>query len=95
VSSVNGGDLDWRPLEDFDPTFAAQIADLEIGQVTEPFRSEFGWHIAEVTGRRSFDMTEALREENCEDQIRERKVTEELEIWRRRLLDDAYVLRRM
>jgi hypothetical protein len=40
-------------------------------------------------------MTDELRSQTCEDQIRNRKVTEELEIWRQRLLDDAYIVRRL
>jgi peptidyl-prolyl cis-trans isomerase SurA len=95
VSGADGGDLGWSVLEDFDPVFSGQIADLEIGVVTEPFQSPFGWHIAEVLDRRSYDMTEDMREQSCQNQIGNRKITEELDIWRRRLLDDAYVVRRL
>jgi peptidyl-prolyl cis-trans isomerase SurA len=82
-------------LEDFDAVFAEKLESLEIGEVSEPFPSSFGWHLAEVTGRRSFDMTDELREKTCGEQISNRKVAEELEIWRQRLLDDAYIVRRL
>jgi peptidyl-prolyl cis-trans isomerase SurA len=94
-SSVDGGDLGWRVLEDYDQVFAEELVTLEVDELSEPFQSSFGWHLAEVTGRRNFDMTDELRSQTCEDQIRNRKVTEGLEIWRQRLLDDAYIVRRL
>jgi len=93
VSSVDGGDLGWRMLQDYDPPFAERISTLEINELPEPFQTSYGWHLAEVTGRRAYDMTEDLRETNCQNQIGDRKVTEELDIWRSRLLDDSYVER--
>ena len=95
VSSVDGGDLGWSVLEDFEPAFSEQVGDLEAGVLTEPFQSPYGWHIAEVLDRRSYDMTEDLRETTCRNQIGNRKIAEELDIWRRRMLDDAYVLKRL
>jgi peptidyl-prolyl cis-trans isomerase SurA len=67
----------------------------EIGVVSEPFRTRFGWHILEVLDRRTYDNTEDLKEENCDLQIRNSKLANESEIWQRRIRDEAYVEIRM
>ena len=82
-------------LDDFDPAFSAMLETLEPGEISPPFRTPFGWHIAELTDTRSYDMTDDLREQNCRRQIGNRMVVEEREIWRRRLRDQAYVLKKI
>jgi peptidyl-prolyl cis-trans isomerase SurA len=94
-SAVDGGDLGWMMLDDYDPAFSAMLESLEPGELSEPFRTPFGWHIAELTDTRSYDMTEDLREQSCRQQIGNRMVTEESEIWRRRLRDLAYVQKKI
>jgi peptidyl-prolyl cis-trans isomerase SurA len=90
-SAVDGGDLGWMTLDQFDPAFAAMLETLEPGEISPPFRTSFGWHIAEVTDSRRYDMTEDLRAQNCRQQIGNRMVVEEREIWRRRLRDQAFI----
>ena len=90
-SAVDGGDLGWMMLDEFDPAFAAALERLEPGEISQPFRTPFGWHIAEVTDNRVYDMTEDLRALNCRQQIGNRMVDEERERWMRRLRDQAYV----
>jgi peptidyl-prolyl cis-trans isomerase SurA len=95
LSAVKGGDLDWREPDVYWPEFVSMISSLEIGELSEPFRTPDGWHIAEVTGRRAYDMTDDLRDQQCRQQLGERKVDEELEIWRRRIRDEAYIVKRL
>ncbi len=95
ASAVDGGDLGWMAIDEYDPAFAAMIETLEPGEISPPFRTPFGWHIAELTDTRSYDMTEDLREQDCRQQIGNRMVVEEREIWRRRLRDQAYVLKKI
>jgi len=94
-SAVDGGDLGWQTLDTFVPEFSSELASLEIGEVSEPFRTPYGWHIAEVLGRRTYDMSDELREQDCRQQIGNRKVDEEREIWRRRIRDEAYVQKKL
>jgi peptidyl-prolyl cis-trans isomerase SurA len=95
LSGVDGGDLGWSTLDDFVPEFSSVLSALEIGEVSEPFRTPYGWHIAEVTDRRSHDVTQELQENQCRSQIGNRRLVEEREIWRRRLRDEAYVDKRL
>lgn len=90
-SANNGGDMGWTDPGTFVPEFE-EIADkLEIGVISEPFRSRFGWHVLEVTDRRVYDNTEDLKNENCVQRIRNGKLADESELWIRKIRDEAYV----
>jgi peptidyl-prolyl cis-trans isomerase SurA len=91
VSAADGGDLGWVGPESFVPEFEQKLAELEIGELSEPFRTRFGWHVVEVTDRREHDMTDELKRQQCAQQIRANKAEEERELWLRRLRDQAYV----
>ena len=65
--------------------------DLLPGEVSEPFRTQFGWHIVQVVERREHDGTDAVRRTRARNAIRRRKSDEELQTWQRQLRDEAYV----
>jgi peptidyl-prolyl cis-trans isomerase SurA len=90
-SANSGGDMGWRGPGTFVPEFEEVANNLELGVVSEPFQSRFGWHILEVVDRRTYDNTEDLKESNCAQQIRNSKLADESELWVRRLRDEAYV----
>ena len=77
------------------PEFERVANSLEIGELSEPFRSQFGWHILEVLERRVYDNTEDLKQQNCQVRIRAGKMEDETQLWLRRLRDEAYVDVRM
>jgi peptidyl-prolyl cis-trans isomerase SurA len=91
VSAADGGDLGWVRPEDFVPEFSEKLESLEMGTLSEPFRTRFGWHIVEVTDRRTYDTTEEMKQAGCVEQIRASKAQEEREMWLRRLRDQAFV----
>ena len=90
-----GGDLGWSDPGSFVPEFEQIMNDLEIGEISEPFRSPFGWHIVEVLDRRVYDNTEDLKRRNCDARIRNSKMEDETQLWMRRLRDEAFVVKRM
>ena len=90
-SATKGGDLDWNGPGTFVPQFEQTLSELEEGEISEPFRTQFGWHIVQVTGRRVHDQSDELRRQRVFSALREGKVDEETELWLRRLRDDAYV----
>jgi peptidyl-prolyl cis-trans isomerase SurA len=90
-SAANGGDLGWIGPGIFVPEFQAMADSLPIGELSEPFPSPFGWHILEVTGRRTYDTTEDLQKREAVMAIRNAKLEEETELWIRRIRDEAFV----
>ncbi len=94
-SANDGGELGWAGPGTFVPEFQAEVEKLEIGEMSVPFRSPFGWHIVEVLDRRIYDNTEDLKERNCVVRIRNGKLDDETQLWMRRLRDEAYVDIRM
>jgi peptidyl-prolyl cis-trans isomerase SurA len=94
-TSNSGGVLGWAGPGNFVPEFEAVADSLEIGALSEPFRSPFGWHIVEVLDRRVYDNTEDLKTQNCQARIRNGKLDTEIQLWMRRLRDEAYVDIRM
>ncbi len=86
-----GGELGWAGPNTYAPEFEATIAASEIGVISEPFRTQFGWHILEVMDRRVYDNTEEMKERNCDLRIRNGKMEEESQLWIQRLRDEAFV----
>ena len=90
-SAVEGGDLGWTPLETFVPEFAKQADALKDSEISEPFKTQYGWHIVQMLGRRDFDNTATAEREQAYAQLRESRVDEATEIWLQQLRDEAYV----
>jgi peptidyl-prolyl cis-trans isomerase SurA len=90
-SAAQGGDLGWAGPGSFVPEFEEAIAKLKDNEISEPFHTQYGWHIAQVLGHRQFDNTDELRRHQAVDAIRASKADEETELWLRRLRDEAYV----
>jgi peptidyl-prolyl cis-trans isomerase SurA len=90
-SGAKGGDLGWANPGTFVGPFEQAMNKLQPGEISEPFRSQFGWHIVQVIERRQRDSTEELKRARAHDAIRQRKIEEETQDWLRRLRDEAYV----
>ncbi len=90
-SANEGGEMGWKGPGAFVPEFEVVAKKIEIGVVSEPFQTRFGWHIIEVMDRRIYDNTEELKESSCIQRIRNSKLTEEEELWVRRIRDEAFV----
>jgi peptidyl-prolyl cis-trans isomerase SurA len=91
ASAADRGDLGWLSPGDTVPGFEEVIATLPLGELSQPIKSRFGWHLAEVLERRSHDTTDETKRTQCARQIRASKAEEERELWLRRLRDQAFV----
>lgn len=92
TSASEGGDLDWLSPGDTNlPELERAIATLPLNELSQPIETRAGWHLIEVLGRRSHDLTDEVKRQNCVRQIRATKAEEERELWVRRLRDQAYV----
>jgi len=90
-SKIKGGDLGWANPGTFVPAFERVMNSLAIDEISAPFKSEFGWHIMQLLGRRQVDMTASIKEAKAMQAIRKRKIDEELRLWLRKIRDEAYV----
>lgn len=90
-SAINGGDLGWINSGDLVPEFEQEIQELAPGQISQPFRTPFGWHIVQVLERRQHDSTQEVQRAEARAAIHQRKMAEETELYLRRLRDEAYV----
>lgn len=90
-SKNSGGELGWQPPGVFAPEFQIRIDQLQPGEISQPFRTQFGWHVAKVLDRRSRDVTEESQRARARQAIVNRRMSEEYDVWLRRLRDEAYV----
>ncbi len=90
-SAPDGGDLGWSGPGAFVPEFDKGIADLKPNEISEPFKTRYGWHIVQMLGTRTYDSTDDVRRQKAFAAIRESKADEETELWLRRLRDEAFV----
>lgn len=90
-SGSQGGDLGWTGPGTFVPEFEAALASLKDDEISQPFHTQYGWHIAQILGRRQIDNTDELKRRQAIEAIRASKADEETELWLRRLRDEAYV----
>jgi len=90
-----GGDLGWFPADAYGPEFGGQVTALEDGQVSQPFRTDAGWHIIERVARRETDVTDDNRRAQIRDTIGRRKLEEEYERYLQEMRGEAYVVFRV
>lgn len=90
-SAPKGGDLGWLYPGDTVPEFETAMNGLKPGQVSDVVQSPFGFHLIQVIGRKSEDVT-LQKERNVARQVlRDRKMQEAMEDWMRQVRDRAYV----
>lgn len=90
-SAAEGGELGWTNPGQMVPEFEAAMAGTPEGQISSPFRSEFGWHILEVKARRDKDFSSEMRRNQVAGHIRDQKYQEELDAWLRKIREEAFV----
>lgn len=90
-SAAKGGDLGWASPGQFVPEFEQTMNSLAIGEISKPFKSQFGWHIMQVLERRNYDSTDEVNRSKALEALKKRKVSEDETQWLRSLRDNAYV----
>ena len=90
-SALKGGDLGWVSPGDTVPDFEEQMNALQPNEISEPFKSPFGWHIVQVLERRDQDTSKDVLRVKAREALQRRKAEEATEDWLRQLRDEAYV----
>ena len=90
-SAINGGDLGWTQADAFVPEFAATADSLKPDEISQPFRTQYGWHIVQMLGHRDFDNTADAARERAFEALRDSRVEEATELWLQQIRDESYV----
>ncbi len=90
-SAANSGILGWAEPKSFTPQFKKVVETLPTGKISEPFQSNYGWHILEVLGRREYDKTVDIARETAFQDLYNRKSMIEEDLWISRLRSEAFV----
>ena len=90
-SARDGGSLGWVTPGVMVPEFEAKMKSTPKGQISEPFQTQFGWHILEVTNTRQQDMTNQYQERMARQILGERQFDTELDSWLRETRNNAFV----
>lgn len=90
-STVQGGDLGWAGPGTFVPEFEKTIASLKENEISEPFKTQFGWHIVQLLGRRTQDVSDDMLRNRAYGELQQSKAEDEIELWLRELRDNAFI----
>ena len=90
-SAQEGGELGWTTPGQMVPEFEATVQKTPVGEIAEPVRTQFGWHVVKVEGRRDEDMSDLATRNKAMDYVHNRKYQEELDAWLRQIRDEAFV----
>ena len=90
-SALKGGELGWSTPGLFVPEFEKTMDSIAVNEISEPFQTQFGWHILQVTERRMQDFSDEILRNRADNLLRQRKYAEELQVWLQKIRDEAYV----
>jgi len=95
-SAQKGGELGWYASDDLLPAFVTAISDLDVGQISKPVFSEFGYHIIKVEDKRAasaIDLDEDFK--TLEEMTRRDKTQRQLKEWLDKISSDIYIEKRL
>ncbi|MDX1444400.1 MAG: peptidylprolyl isomerase, partial [Gammaproteobacteria bacterium] len=95
TSASQGGDLGWAPPGRYVPRFQEALDALPAGGISEPFETQFGWHIVQVQDRRDTDFSDVVAENRAYQQIRQRKGEEVYPRWVQQQIEESFIDRRL
>ncbi|WP_423187581.1 peptidylprolyl isomerase SurA [Alishewanella sp. d11] len=90
-SKLRGGELGWNEADVYVPAFRDTLNRLTVNELSEPFRTEHGWHIVQLLDRHTVDATADKKREQVYRMIFNRRYNEESASFMRELRDDAYI----
>lgn len=90
-SKLSGGDLGWSSPGQFVPAFERTLEDTDIGAISPPFKSQFGWHILQVLDRRAEDMTAQAIRMKARNVLMSRRFEDEVQLWIQEMRDNAFI----
>ncbi|OCG04721.1 peptidylprolyl isomerase SurA [Gilliamella sp. wkB112] len=90
-SKDNGGNLGWNLPDRYDSAFKNALLQLKKGEISQPIKSSFGWHLIQLIDSKQTDRTNLAKKEQAYRLIFNRKFTEEAQVWVQEIKGDAYI----
>lgn len=90
-----GGDMGWFPVDGYGGAVANVLTSLANGELSEPFRTDVGWHVMQRIDTRIQDVTEVFERRQAAEIIRSRKAEEEYDRFLRQMRGEAYIENRL
>ena len=91
ASAIRGGDLNWQRSKNLVPEFSDVMKKTPIGTISDPFVTQFGWHILFLENKRTVDDARSVIRNNVAQAIRVNKAKRERDDWMAKLKDQAYI----
>ncbi len=95
LSAAKGGDIGWVYPGDTVPEFQRAMDALAPGELSEPVKSPFGWHLIRVEERRTEDVSDKRKRAVARNTLKQRKIEEATDDWLRQLISSAFVQYRL
>ncbi len=90
-SALKGGEYDWTDPNTYVPAFRDNLLALQKDEISEPFRSNYGWHIVQLLDKRVADKTEQAKRNRAHGLLYNRKYKEESFAWQQEIREQAHV----
>lgn len=90
-SGAQGGDLGWSDPEQYDAAFKDALATLKVDEYHKPFRSSFGWHIVQLTGRRTLDASQQINKNKAYQILYKSRYDMESARWLKETRERSYI----
>ena len=90
-SALKGGEYDWTDPTTYVPAFRDTLLSLEKDEISEPFRSSFGWHIVQLLEKRIADKTDIAKKNRAHGILYNRKFKEESYRWMNEMREQANI----
>ena len=90
-TAMSGGSLGWSVPGQFVGEFEKIMKAMNIGEISEPFKTQFGWHLLQVTERRKQDFSNTIKRSQARNTLKQKRFKEELELWLKEVRDEAFV----
>jgi len=95
LSAAKGGDIGWVYPGDTVPEFQRTMDTLAPGELSQPVKSPFGWHLIRVDERRKEDVSDKRKRAVARNTLKQRKIEDATEDWLRQLISSAFVQYRL
>jgi len=91
ATAVKGGDMGWVVSNELVPQFAEVMDKMHEGQISEPLKSPFGWHIMQVVERKTEDDSLAFQRQKVRAMLQQKRFEQAVQVWQQHIRAQAYI----